>query len=280
MDIVFGAKTAISGIKYALFVVNRATRKLQIYSLCSLKNDLLPALQQFCSEIGRRPTRILTDFDHKLCGKRVLEYFSNPDSTSSIIESAPPKHQNQNGLAERNWGTVLRMARSWLASSLLPSKFWFFALKRATEVSNYMPLKINNKITTPFEQCCGVKPDLRTLFPMCSVSYITKLADSTQKQLNLHNKSIRAIAVGRSLESNCLLFFHLPSSQTFTSDDFRFNETLAAGPSFNVQYDWGAVLQQIQRTNTAVKISNICARPTSIYILIQYSSYYSHHSFR
>ena len=129
IDIVFGTKTAIGGIKYALFIVDRASRKRHIYSLTSLKHDLLPALIKFCSEIGRKPSRILTDFDHKLCVKKVIDHFTDPDSQSSIIESAPPKHQNQNGLAERNWGTILCMAQSWLASSLLPFKFWFLALK-------------------------------------------------------------------------------------------------------------------------------------------------------
>ena len=132
MDIVFGAKTAIGGIKYALFIVDRATRKQHIYSLSSLKHDLLPALQTFCSDIGRRPSQIITDFNHKLCGKKVIDYFTPSDSPKLIIESAPPKHQNQNGLAEQHWASVLCMARSWLASSLLPSEYWFFALKRAT----------------------------------------------------------------------------------------------------------------------------------------------------
>ena len=220
MDIVLGAKTAIGDIKYALFIVNRSTRKQQIYPLTSLKNDLLPAMKQFCFDIGQRQSRILTNFDQKLCGTKVIKYFTPPDSAKSIIESAPPKHQNPNGLAECNWGTVLRMTRSWLASLLLPTEFWFYALKRATEVCNYMPVKINNKITTPFKLCHGTKPDLRTLFPMFCVSYITKLSHSDQKQLNLHNKSIRAIAIGRSSKSNCLLFFHPPSRQTFTSDDY------------------------------------------------------------
>jgi len=52
------------------------------------------------------------------------------------IESAPPEHQSQNGVCERNWRTLLKVARSWLASALLPNKFWYFALKRAAEVSN------------------------------------------------------------------------------------------------------------------------------------------------
>ena len=105
MDIVFGAKTAIGGVKFGLFVVNRATGKQLIYSLSSLKNNLLPALKQFCSDIGRRPSRILTDFDHKLCGKCVLEYFTNPGSELLIIKSVPPKHQTRIAL-QRETGVL------------------------------------------------------------------------------------------------------------------------------------------------------------------------------
>jgi hypothetical protein len=38
---------------------------------------------------------------------------------------------------------MIAMARKRLASAELPAKFWFYAVKRATEICNYFPLNLN-----------------------------------------------------------------------------------------------------------------------------------------
>ena len=143
MDIVYGTSTSINGIRYGLFIVDRATRHRFILPLKNLKQDLLPTLKTFRNNIGLVPKRFITDFDHKLMGQQILDYFTDTEGSCNI-ESAPPNKQNQNGLAESNWKSILYMARAWLTSSLLPSKFWWYAMKRATEISNYLPIKIDN----------------------------------------------------------------------------------------------------------------------------------------
>ena len=75
MDIIYGTQTAYNGIKYALFLVDRATRHKFVLPMKNLKTDLLPTLQQFCSNIGFTPQRFVTDFDHKLMGRAVLDNF-------------------------------------------------------------------------------------------------------------------------------------------------------------------------------------------------------------
>ena len=107
------------------------------------------------------PERFIFDFDNKLIKGPVKEFIVDRGGS---VEAAPSGRQNQNGLVERNWRTMVRMARSWMASALLPTEFWWFAIKRAVEVSNYLPIKSNNIITTPFELVYGSKPDLRLLF--------------------------------------------------------------------------------------------------------------------
>ena len=123
MDILYGTVTAHENVRYALFIVDRATRHKFIYPMSNLKTDLLPTLNKFCSNIGTIPQRIITDFDHKLMGQSVLDNFTTEDG-DCIIESAPPEKQNQNGLSESNWKSILYMARSWLTSHLLPSQYW------------------------------------------------------------------------------------------------------------------------------------------------------------
>ena len=187
MDIGYGCSAGIGGIKYALFVVDRATRNKYIYGLTSLKHDIMPAIKQLVTDIGRNPGKLVTDYDHKLMGKKITEYLND---INCKIESAPPKHQHQNGLVERNWRSVIRMARSWLNSSLLPSSFWFYAIKRAVEVSNYLPVTLRGQITTPFELAHHVKPNIQIqiLLPIFSIAYIDKPSDSNNIRENFANK--------------------------------------------------------------------------------------------
>ena len=131
------------------------------------------------------------------------------------------------------------MARSFLTSNLVPSKFWWWALKRATEISNYIPIKIDNSYTTPFELAYNQKPDLRNLLPLFSVAYLSRYKDGNITRKNVHSHSIRAILVGRDPVSNAFLFYHPGTKRTLTSDDFTIDETLPSGPAFRLEYDGG-----------------------------------------
>jgi len=233
MDIIFGSNTAIGGTKYALFLVDKATRHKFIYPLTSVKHDhILSALQQFEKDIGIAPKILRTDFDYKLMGKQVVHHFAN---SPTQLEAAPPDQQNQNGLCERNWRSILRMARSWLANSLLPSNFWWHSIKRATEVANYIPLKIDGQLTTPHELTYGHKVDLRNILPLFAVSYIRNNTDSN----SMNSNSIRTILIGRSSKSHTYEFYHPATKKIISSSIYRIDETIPAGPTFNLQYDGG-----------------------------------------
>ena len=67
-------------------------------------------------------------------------------------------------MSERNWQTVLRMAREWLASALFPTSFCWYALKRSVKVSNYVLITVDNQLTAPFEMVYQQQPGLHNLF--------------------------------------------------------------------------------------------------------------------
>ena len=87
------------------------------------------------------------------------------------------------------------MAHAWITDHLLPTEFWWFAIKRAIEVSNYLQVKANGVFTIPFELLYHQKPDFRTLFPLFSVAYIRRLKDGDTKREKMHAKSLQCIAV-------------------------------------------------------------------------------------
>ena len=71
-----GYNTGIGGVKYALFVVDRASRYKYIFKLKSLKKDTFPSFKQLITDMILVPKKIVTDFDHKLMGKSATDYLS------------------------------------------------------------------------------------------------------------------------------------------------------------------------------------------------------------
>ena len=131
------------------------------------------------------------------------------------------------------------MARNWLTSNLLPSPYWYFAIKRACEVGNILPtLHIKNIITTPHELVFGSKADYRSLFPMFSLSYI-KVPKRRQEDSNKwSSQTVKAIVVGRCPKSDGLLFY-IPTSKQLISngDGYKFDTSSPSGPHFNEKFD-------------------------------------------
>ena len=127
------------------------------------------------------------------------------------------------------------MARSWVSGALLPPTFWWFAFKRAIEVSNYVPLKISGKLTIPHELVYGSKPNLQNILPMFSVCYIRRRkSDENTNTKNVKNHSLAVIIVGRSTVANSPLFFHPHTKRLITADDYFVDDTIVTGPAFDI----------------------------------------------
>jgi deoxyuridine 5'-triphosphate nucleotidohydrolase len=236
MDIGYGPEQSIGGIKYTLLLVDKYSRYKFIYGLKNLTTSLTEAISKFINDCGTKPTLIRTDFDYKLMGGSVRKILTDHKVQ---VESAPPYRQSQNGLVERHWQTLVNMARNWLTSSQLPSTYWYFAVKRACEVSNIMPTQINSTLTTPYELVYNRKVDYRCLIPIFCTSYIKQHRETggTHKNKWL-NKTLKCILVGKCPLSDSLLFYHPPSKQTLScAEGYRFDTSTPAGPQFGEQYE-------------------------------------------
>ena len=236
MDIGFGPCTSIGGFRYTLMLVDKATRYKFVYGLKNLKSSLSKAIHKFLRSVGRIPQLIRTDFDTKLIGEKIENIFLQKNIR---LEAAPPHRQHQNGLVERHWRTVVSMARNWLTSSMLPSKYWFFAVKRAVEVCNILPTKHLDTITTPYELVFKKQVDYRQLFPMFSVAYIKQVRETGGNHKNKWlSQSLKCICVGKCPHSDALLFYHPPSRQTIScADNYKFDTITPPGPHFGEKYD-------------------------------------------
>jgi hypothetical protein len=191
---------------------------------------------------------LISDFDTKLIGGRAREYLN---SLKIHVNAAPANRQDKNGLAERHWQTLIAMARNWLASAELPAKFWFYAVKRAAEVCNYFPMKLETgNWTTPFELAHRTKPDLRVLFKLFSVAAVRRERHGNLQLGKFEAQSIPMIAVGRCPHSNGLQFYN-PANGTFVSSiDYKFQHNVTSGAHFGLQYQPGTFIYRLDESTS------------------------------
>ena len=112
---------------------------------------------------------------------------------------------------------MVSMARNWLASAELPPSFWFYAVRRAAEVCNYFPFKLEDgEFSTLFQLAHHEKPDLRLLFkPFCLAAVRCEL--SGDDRLNkFDSQCIPMITLCRCPYSNGLPFFN-PHNRLYLS---------------------------------------------------------------
>ena len=134
----------------------------------------------------------------------------------------------------------MTMVRNWLTNNYLPRKCWYFALKMAAQVSNYMPiLPENGQWTIPHEQKYGTKPEWRNLLPIFSLGYIRRNRDVNKQRATADSQSIIEICAGNDPKSDGLLFYLPTSKKLVCSVDYRLDPTVPSGPVFGYSYDVG-----------------------------------------
>ena len=107
----------------------------------------------------------------------------------------------------------MTMVRNWLTINYLPRKFWYFALKISAQLSNYMPILLeNSQWTTPHEKKYGTKPDWRNLVPMLSLVHILRNRDGNKQRATAGIQYIMGICFGNTPKNDGILFY-LPTSK-------------------------------------------------------------------
>jgi hypothetical protein len=238
MDIGFGDCTAVGGAKYCLLFVDRATRKHNLYALRSLSHtDIIDACEQYVTDMGNVPRRVLTDFDNKILEGPTATWFRE---NRIVLQAAPPRRQNQNGLVERAWETACNMARSYITDMRMPREYWYWALRHSFQVMDYLPVTVNGLSTTPFELVYGVKPDYRVLFRLFSTGFFRHPKDGTRTRSGIAEaQTLQGIAIGRCRQSDGLLFYCPHTREIYSSGDYKLDEGLSTPNLFNLRYDGG-----------------------------------------
>ena len=135
-------------------------------------------------------------------------------------EFTVPKTPEQNGVAERMNRTLVETARSMLADSKLPQKFWAEALSTAVYLRNRSPTKSVADMT-PYEAWMGEKPNVEHLLIFGCVVY-AHVAKDERKKLDL--KERKCVFLGYGTETKGYRLYDPKSARVFYSRDVVFNE--------------------------------------------------------
>jgi hypothetical protein len=132
------------------------------------------------------------------------------------------------------------MARTYITDMQMPHTYWFWAIRHANQVQNYIPCKVNDELTTPFELVHGVKPDYRILFRLFSTVYWRIERDGTQDRDGVAEaQSKQGIAIGRDRKSDGLLIYCHHSKKYFVSNSYKIDEGRSTANAFNLKYGSG-----------------------------------------
>ena len=251
LDIVFGDSVGLHGFRYALLIVDVATRYCWIYGLTSLTGShIVDALIKFHVDAGSLPRRFHSDFDKKLIGGKALRYIL---ANQSSIIAAPAGRQSSNGLVERTWRTILEMGRSYMTEKQMSRDYWFFAIRHAVLMLNQIPGRLGRKLTTPYELVHGVKPDSRTWFELFSIGFFAHDTDlsSNESRSTSQAQTIAGIAVGRDPTTNTITFYSPVTRQYYRPPAFKLDESRLPVTMFpqHIHYDGGLTCGRL-RHNT------------------------------
>jgi hypothetical protein len=234
VDIVFDPEVSIGNVHYGLMFSDRYSRMMYIHPLQNLTLDICKQLEAFFAHVGTTPKCLISGFDTKLIGGKAQDYLN---ALKIHVNAAPAHCQDKHGLVECHWQTLIAMARNWLASSELPANFWFYAVKRAAEVSNYFPLQVDGgQWTTPLELAHHVKPDLRNLFKLFRGKF--------------EAQSVPMIAVGRCPNSTGLQFYNPSNGTLVLSIDYKLQSHVISGAYFNLKYQPGTFIYRLDESTT------------------------------
>ena len=122
-----------------------------------------------------------------------------------------------------------------MVEHLLPPEYWFFPIKYAVQVSNYIPIRTDsNTLSTPHFLVHNQLPDYRKLLPLFSAAYV-KIYKSGEGN-TLESQTVKAILVGNDDKSDGRLFYNPITKKFMSSSDYRLNISCPSGPIFNLSY--------------------------------------------
>lgn len=218
MDLVQGPATSLRGNNYLLTVVDDFSRFCWIAPLKS-KDQAHHEIKSIITREEKRLDALVktvkTDGGTEFVNQHLADYF---DERGIDHQLSAPGTAEQNGVAERKNGTIVRTAKTFLVQCGAPTSFWDFAAEYAAYTSN---LWLDKNNTTAFQKYFGRQPKLTHLriFGCGVIFHVPK-----EKRRKFDPSGKAGIFIGfTKTPRNCWVYDPV-ARRTFFTADARFQE--------------------------------------------------------
>ena len=183
--------TSVGGAKYAVIFVDDYTRVKKLYFM-TRKSEVPEKFQSFIDEVARpenlKIARLRSDCGGEYKSARMQKLCL---SYGIRQEFSAPYSQEQNGVAERSWRTLGRMAKAMLKDAGLSKTFWAEAMETASFIANRLP---TNALSgdNPYHRWTRCKPDYERFRVFGCPVYV----HVHRKQDKLQDNAIKCIFLG------------------------------------------------------------------------------------
>ncbi|CAI7731510.1 unnamed protein product [Closterium sp. NIES-54] len=192
--------------RYFLLVVDDYTRYTTVFPLCSKGQDL--PVQCLLDRGGEFSSNLLRDFCH---GEGILQSFRLPDSPQ------------QNGIAERRIGLVMKVAHTSIIHAAAPHFLWPFAVRYAAHQLNLWP-RVSLPETSPTQRWTGEVGDVSVFWVWGSRALVH---DTSAGKLS--PRAIPCVFLGFVPDALGWQFYHPTSRHVFPSQDVTFDDEQSGG---------------------------------------------------
>ena len=214
---------SVSGAKYAVIFVDDYTRLKKLYFMTN-KSELPDKLEDFIADVAR-PEDLMIKRLRSDCGG---EYKSGHmkslcQSLGIRQEFSAPYSQAQNGVAERSWRTLGRMAKTMLRDSGLPKRFWAEAMNTACYTANRLPTNALNG-DNPYHRWTKRTPRYERLRVFgCPV-----FVHVHNRKKKLDDNAIKCVFLGYDYQSTAYRIWNPKTRKIIYSVHVRFQEQAAS----------------------------------------------------
>ena len=175
-------------------------------------------------------TQVHGDFDTVFKSE---EFRTDCKEHNMKVTTAAPRHQEMNGICERQWANIRNIAFSFLVHARVGMEYFDLALEHAWKIHAVLPIKNlthGTNIISPYEYFFGQKPCIRKFrVPFCPCVMNTgpqtdRISGKVTSRSNHPERGIRGIHVGLPRGSAGWMVYVPSTGQISISQDVIFDE--------------------------------------------------------
>ena len=211
--------TSIGGAAYAVIFVDDYTRLKKLYFMAR-KSELPAKLQDFVADVAV-PEDLTIKRLRSDCGGeyKSAKMKSLCRKLGIKQEFSAPYSQAQNGVAERSWRTLSRMAKAMLKDAGLPKKFWAEAMNTVCYTGNRLPTNALNG-DSPYRRWTNQMPKYSRLRVFGCPVFVHVHANRKK----LDDNAMKCIFLGYDYQSTAYRIWNPATCRVIHSVHVRFQE--------------------------------------------------------